>query len=126
MSRSKKIWLGICSLLPLLLLIVYLIIFFNVFINVFRQAGNQEMFPELIFNHIIWIVLFGMAMAIAKITLLIYFLIHAINNPRVESNERIIWILVFIFAGSIGFPIYWYLRIWQAPPAMPPAQPGIL
>jgi len=44
---------------------------------------------------------------------LIFYIIHAINNKAIDSNERIIWILIFIFAGMIGFPVYWFMRIWQ-------------
>jgi hypothetical protein len=47
--------------------------------------------------------------------LLIYFIIHVINNKTIDSTERIIRILVFIFAGMVGFPVYWYMRIWKAP-----------
>ena len=45
--------------------------------------------------------------------LLIFYIIHAINNKSINSTEQLIWILVFIFIGTIGFPIYWVLRIWN-------------
>lgn len=45
--------------------------------------------------------------------LLIYYIIHVVNNKMIDSNERLIGILVFIFANMIGFPIYWYMRIWR-------------
>jgi Phospholipase_D-nuclease N-terminal len=53
--------------------------------------------------------------ALLHIGLLIFFIIHAINNKQVKSEERIIWVLVFIFVSSIGFPIYWAIRIWPEP-----------
>jgi len=43
---------------------------------------------------------------------LVFFIIHMINNKKLDSTERLVWILVFLFAGVIGYPVYWYLRIW--------------
>jgi hypothetical protein len=30
-----------------------------------------------------------------------------------DGTERVIWILVFLFAGLVGYPIYWYMRVWK-------------
>ena len=46
----------------------------------------------------------------------IYYIIQVVNNQALDSTERIIWILVFIFAGMIGYPVYWYMRIWKVYP----------
>ena len=59
------------------------------------------------------IIAVALLMVITNLGALIYFIIHAVNNPATDSTERIVWILVFIFAGVIGFPVYWYMRIWK-------------
>ena len=50
-------------------------------------------------------------MGIASITAMIYFIVHAVNNKKVTSDERLIWILVIIFANVLAFPVYWFMRI---------------
>ena len=51
--------------------------------------------------------------ALLSIGLLIFFIMHLLRHKALDSTERIIWILVFLFAGIIGYPIYWYMRIWK-------------
>jgi hypothetical protein len=55
----------------------------------------------------------GFGMGILSIGLLIFFIMHLIRNKAMDSTERIIWILVFLFAGIVGYPIYWYMRVWK-------------
>jgi TM2 domain-containing membrane protein YozV len=45
--------------------------------------------------------------------LLIFYIIHAVSNKSINTTEQLIWILVFIFVSTIGFPVYWVLRIWN-------------
>ena len=52
-------------------------------------------------------------MGILSIGLLIFFIMHLLRHKALDSTERIIWILVFLFAGIIGYPIYWYMRVWK-------------
>jgi len=104
------------SFLPIILFVAYFIFFFGFFITIFKHVQEQDVLPELIFEKIA-----GMAAAIVlaglfSLGVLIYFIIHAINNKIIDSTERIIWVLIFIFAGTIGFPVYWYMRIWKELP----------
>lgn len=114
MSKSKKTWLGILSFLPIISGIAILIYMFTGFLPTMMRLEHEGAHdnPIAIFSTLgpfLVIILFAV---ILQIGLLIYFIIHAINNTRVKNEERIIWILVFLFASSIGFPIYWGLRIW--------------
>ena len=38
----------------------------------------------------------------------IWMLIDAIKNPRLDSNQRIIWVLVIVFLNWIGALIYYF------------------
>lgn len=99
----------------MLFLVVYLVAFFSFFITMIRSSQQPELFPEILLAHIGSIVAFMLLMVFTKLGTLIYFIIHAVNNAAIDSSERIVWILVFIFAGTIGFPVYWYMRIWKQP-----------
>lgn len=115
MSTSKKILLGIFSLLPMLFLVIYFVAFFSFFITMMRNSHNPDLFPEIMLEHIGSIIAFMLLMVFTKLGTLIYFIIHVVNNRAADGTERIVWILVFIFAGMIGFPVYWYMRIWKEP-----------
>jgi|SRR6516164_5115032 hypothetical protein len=110
MSKSAKIFLGILTFLPFVFFIFYLG-FILQFVRDFMFYHNRP--PEDFFFQM-WPAFIAIGLlVIAKIGLLIFYLIHAINNKRIDSTERIVWIFVFIFVGMIGYPIYWYLRIWK-------------
>ena len=100
-------------MLPLLFFLGYMITFFSFFITIFKHAQQEDILPEMVLAHIGWIIGIGILMGLSMLGLLIYFIIHVINNKWVDGTERIVWVLVFIFAGMIGFPVYWYMRIWN-------------
>lgn len=114
MSKSKKIWLGILSFLPIIFGIVILIYIFTGFLPTMLRLGHEgaQENPLIILSTIAPLLMIVIIAVILHLALLIYFIIHVINNTRVKHEERIIWILVFLFASSIGFPIYWGIRIW--------------
>lgn len=115
MTRSKKIFLGVLSVIPILLTIALLIYLFTGFIpqmiSMDQQYGN-DVPPMVAISHVFGFVLFAVILSLFHLGLLIYFIIHAINNKRVKSDERIIWILLFIFVHTISFIVYWAMRIW--------------
>jgi hypothetical protein len=118
MSKSRRLLIGILSLLPLLLIVVYTITFFSIFISAVRQHGQPDALPGMMLDHIVWIVVIALLMGFSSLAMLIFFIVHAINNTAIDSTERLVWVLVFIFAGIIGGPVYWYMRIWKS--SLPP------
>jgi H+/Cl- antiporter ClcA len=117
MSSPNKTLSAFLAFTPVALFVVYIVVFFLFFFNMIRNAEvleNSQSMPFVFFRDMMWIVIVAIIMGLVSLAALIYFIIHAVNNKSVESNERIIWILVFIFAGMIGFPIYWYMRIYKA------------
>jgi membrane protein DedA with SNARE-associated domain len=81
------------------------------FVNAFEELERYEPgSPNLPFKNFGTIMITGILMAVITFAALIIFIIHVINNKSLPDNERIIWVLVFIFAGMIGIPIYWFMR----------------
>ncbi len=118
MSRSKKVLIGILAFLPLLLGICILIFGLSL---MFNSIGTESSIPDngsgmiTEYWHLEGFIALIAVVAIAiilQLGLLIYFIIHAMNNKRVKNEERIIWVLLFIFVSTIAFPIYWGIRIW--------------
>jgi uncharacterized membrane protein len=46
------------------------------------------------------------AIGIGALVLWIYALINAIKNPKLDSNMRLVWVLVIVLVGPIGAIIY--------------------
>lgn len=111
MNKSSKVWYGILSILPLIFFIAYFITFISFFFTLINQSSSSTVQPLPTAFLPMFVVLF-----LAVITMLInivIFLIHAINNKTVTDNERLIWIIMFIFLGFVAFPVYWYMRIYK-------------
>jgi hypothetical protein len=81
---------------------------------VFFRWDKYEPEPQEVFSTIGPLVILGFGMGILSLGLLIFFIMHLLRNKVMDSTERIIWILVFLFAGIVGYPIYWYMRVWKS------------
>ncbi|MBP6687824.1 MAG: hypothetical protein KA160_08195 [Lacibacter sp.] len=114
MTQSKKAFIGFLAFLPLIASAVFLIYFFAaIFPEILRmehEHGNVP--PEFFFGNMMGFIASIIILFFIQIGLMIYFIIHAINNKRVKNEERIIWVLLFIFVSTIAYPIYWGIRIW--------------
>ena len=52
---------------------------------------------------------------VSAIGVFIYYFIHIIGNPRLDTIGRLVWIFVIVATNAIGFLVYWYMQIWKAP-----------
>lgn len=114
MSRTKKVIIGILAFLPLVSTAVFLIYFFAAFfpeiIRMEHEHGDVP--PEFFFSNMMGFIASVIILVFLQLALMIYFIVHTINNKRVKNEERIIWVLLFIFVSTIAYPIYWGIRIW--------------
>ncbi len=115
MSKSGKIITGILSFSPLLLLVGYFILFFSFFFQLFMNMGDGSKMADPGAFMVQFMGMFALLFLISILTLglLIYFIVHINNNKKLDNNEKLIWILVIIFVGMIGKPVYWYMKIWK-------------
>ena len=112
MSRSSKLFLGILSFLPIILLAVLFMMVIWL-IPTFTEWDRYDPTPHEVFSSFGPIFVLGFGMGILSIGLLVFFIMHLVRHKGMDSTERIIWVLVFLFAGIVGYPIYWYMRIWN-------------
>lgn len=113
LSKGQKIGLLLLALLPFLFIGVYLFMFFSMFLDGFEGFVEQSDPNEIPFR--VWRLMIPMALAgISQLAVFILYLLHAMKNPRLkEGNDRLVWILVLLFANFIGAIIYWRMQIWQ-------------
>ncbi|MBX9782914.1 MAG: hypothetical protein K2X48_06460 [Chitinophagaceae bacterium] len=118
MTQSKKIWLGFLAFLPILFTVGIIIYMFASFLPAMIKADHLEGSDEqalIVFSTLLPFIIIAIAGSMVVLGLIIYFIFHAMGNPAVKTEERIIWILLFIFMSSIAFPVYWIIRIWPDP-----------
>lgn len=111
MSRAGKIITGVLSFLPIIFFIGQFILFFVFFFRAFL-AGTGYEFENFFIPMVIMFVLM-VTSALVGIGMLIYLLIHANRNPRINEDDRLMWIILLVVLGILVFPIYWYLKIWK-------------
>ena len=126
MNKSNKVLSGIFAFLPLVLLVVYLLSMVTFFVRFFQDVQlheGVEQFPVSGVASLAGIIISAILLGLLSLGVMVYFIIHALNNTDINRDERIVWILVFIFVGTVTFPVYWYMRIWkQKDPPLPAEQ----
>lgn len=114
MTKSKKLWLGILTFLPSIFLIFYLITFFTMFMDLNPQE-IEEASPFVFFSDFGIVFLFLILAAFLGIGIMIYYIIHAAKNKAFSENNRLLWIIVLIFASGVGSIIYYFVNIYSLP-----------
>jgi hypothetical protein len=118
MTQGKKIWLGILSFLPIIFTVILLVYVFTTFIpEMIRLDGLEHDDEQAIsfFSNFLPFIILAILSSLLMLGLKIYFIFHAVSNEQVRKEERIVWILLFIFMGAVAFPIYWIIRILKEP-----------
>ena len=121
MTRGSKILLGILSFLPFVLLIFYLGAIFTFVTEMMAiQHTGEKPDPIFVWTRVSGVIVWAILLGLLSLGLKIYYIIHAVNNKAIESSERLVWVLIFVFVGLIGYPIYWVLRVWGGPTTTAP------
>ena len=119
MDRNAKMISGIAAFLPIVCFIWAMWSIFSMVTGSIDLAAHKSHNPaaeaDMMFGDMRDMILAFIGLTVVSLGVMIYFIIHSVNNKLIDSNEKIVWILVFVFTGMIGFPIYWYLKIWQLP-----------
>ncbi len=76
----------------------------------------QAILPQGLFSVSPFLAVFSIGMLIATgfFTLLIFGALLG-NNPRIRTDERVLWIAAFILCGPFALPIYWLMHVWPVP-----------
>jgi len=116
MSRGSKLVIGLLSFLPIVLMIVFFAMFLTIFPRMFEWSHGYDPEPQEMIGVFGPLFILGMIMGVISLGLLVFFIMHLVRNKTMDGTERVIWILVFLFAGMVGYPIYWYMRVWKDGP----------
>ncbi|MEQ1642140.1 MAG: hypothetical protein ABL959_01685 [Pyrinomonadaceae bacterium] len=115
LSIRQKVLLGIASAWPLVYIFIFIVLIFGVVvISPGGPGGGGELNPLFGIGFVI-LMLVHMITIFGSLALTVFYIVHAVKNTKLDSNMRIIWIVLFFFGGMIAEPIYWYLQIWKEP-----------
>ncbi len=112
MTKSKKIVLGIFTFLPLLCILAYLLFFLKFFFSSISSPAYDPFIDEEYFlENFIMLVIFVLVAAVFGFVLMIYYIIHANSNPKFDTNQKLMWILILVLSSFLGNIIYYLVEI---------------
>jgi len=111
MSSAQKTLYGILAFLPVVISILLVVQLFSIISEIIPTSRFDEPDPKMMFDKMLPFVMGAMFTGLISLASIIAYIVHAVNNKDVQSNERIMWILLFIFFGYISAPIYFFTRI---------------
>jgi len=113
MTKSKKVWLGILTFLPVVFIGIFLFLFITLFLsNIYNFENNSDIQQLEFYRSMAIAFVFIMLAAIIRLGLLIYYLIHLSDNKSNDNTKKIMWILILVFVGTIGSVIYYFMEIY--------------
>lgn len=114
LSKNQKLLVGILHFLPILGIIGYIVYLFSFIfgtISSIEHNPNQPPPPEF-FAGFIGIFIILIITILISIGIKIFDIIHLVKNNRNDTgNKVLLWILLFVFAGTIAEIVYFFLEI---------------
>lgn len=114
LSKTQKILLGLASGWPLVYIFLFIAFVFAMVAISAGGSGGGELDP-IFGGGFVVLMLVHMITIFMTLGLTVFYIVHAVKNTKLDSNMRIIWIVLFFLGGMIAHPIYWYLQIWKDP-----------
>jgi heme/copper-type cytochrome/quinol oxidase subunit 2 len=119
---QNRFWQGFFALAPILMIIPLIFGYIFFVFNLVQQAEmhNGDMAATSVLSQVGLFMILIFVMILISLGSLIFYIIHAVQNPNLKGNNLlIVWILLFIFVSGIGQLIYWIVEI-QAKKHDPP------
>ena len=112
MSKAGKISLGILTFLPYLLMGVY----FTTMTFFLHDTPSVQYgaIPFPLMTNVVWMLFILLVAGLISFGLLVFYIVHAVNNPELGTQEKVSWVLFMVIISGVTCPLYWYSRIWKA------------
>ena len=121
MTKSAKIFLGIITFLPLVFgiccVVYYMLAIRDMFLLMPVSPDDSRRFTQSYISHIFSgpLVMFAILSFVTHIGLMIYYIVHVVTYKVKTEGEKVMWILLFVFIGTIAFIIYFFMRVVPLP-----------
>lgn len=112
MTKHAKIMLGLMTFIPMVLSVLLLLAMIDGWfmpddLNVGEHSEIYVLLP------------LGLSLLLLTVTVVlglgvtVYYLVHSINNRKIDSTQRLVWVLVILMSGLFGCALYWLFLIWR-------------
>ena len=120
MSNSGKVILGIATFLPLIFGVCFLVYYISMVREMLLYLPNSndpQFFARNYMAHFFTGEFISLAILslITHLGLMIYYIIHVVTHKIKSEGEKIMWILFFVFIGTVTFIIYYFMRVVPLP-----------
>jgi hypothetical protein len=107
-----KLSAGLLTMLPLVLFVLFIIAMFGGLYNPdpLTVSGNE---PNLVLLNLGYAMLLLVLFAITSLAMTVYYLVHIVNNQRLDGGQRLFWALFTLLMGPLGCLLYWIFQIWR-------------
>lgn len=111
----SKFWQGFFAIVPLLALFAMLgAYFFFVYDLIVSaeawEASGQDPTASEVFSMMTPFFIGIIILSILSLGSFVFYLAHAIQNPNLKSDMRVIYIVLFVIMGGISQLVYWLVE----------------
>ena len=115
LTKTQKILIGILHFLPIIGVIAYLFFFFSFFIGNIENFENENLNgapPIEFFKGFIGAFIVLMITILLSLGIKIFDIIHLTRSNKNDTKNKILmWVLLFVFAGTIAEIVYYFIEI---------------
>ena len=121
MTKSAKTILGIFTFMPLLLgmscVVYYLLMIKDLMLVMPMTRADQQAFMRSYMTHFFsGPLMISIALTVlTHLGLMIYYIVHVVSLRLRSEGEKVMWILLFIFIGTISYIIYFFMKVVPLP-----------
>jgi hypothetical protein len=112
MSKASKIGLGIATFLPFFLVLTSIV--FVIYQVVIISISEEPFMPLMYLSYLGYVVPFLFFYSLFYLGLGIFYIIHLLRNPDLDTEKKCLWIVVLTVLNGISMPAYWYMHIWKS------------
>ena len=107
--KSSRV-LDAALLVPTVLPVVYLVVFL---VSTIRQV-NAGSAAVPIFGSFETMAKIHVAVIILSLALTVFYVVHAMRNPSLTSEQRMLWVVILLIGSFLFAGIYWFQYVWKA------------
>lgn len=112
MSLNKKIILGVLTFIPVVFFALCLFIFLRFFfVSLSSPQYDPYLNEEYFITNLALLIVLILASIVIGVGMMIYYIVHANSNPKFDSNQKLIWILILVLTSFLGNIVYYFVEI---------------
>ena len=69
--------------------------------------------PLMLFSYLSYILPYVFPIILLSMGLFVFYIIHIVQNALLDTEKRILWVVVMFLAYGVAIPTYWYIHIWK-------------